>query len=114
MTEIEQVAVQRLELEQFRVYESLRLEVPAAGLRIVGANGTGKSSLLEALELLSTTRPRRGANDGDLIAHRSGVELGVPPYTRVEAHVLRGDALAVLEVFIQQREHRSGDRKSVV
>ncbi len=111
MTEIEQVAVQRLELEQFRVYESLRLEVPAAGLRIVGANGTGKSSLLEALELLSTTRPRRGANDGDLIAHRSGVELGVPPYTRVEAHVLRGDALAVLEVFIQQREHRSGTKK---
>lgn len=111
MTEFDPVVVQRLELEQFRVYESLHLEVPPGGLRIVGANGTGKSSLLEAIELLSTTRPRRGANDGDLIAHGSGADLGVPPYTRVDARVLRGDAMVQIEVFIQRREQRSGTKK---
>ncbi len=111
MTDADPVVVQSLELEQFRVYESLRLDIPPAGLRVVGANGTGKSSLLEAIELVSTTRPRRGANDGDLIAHGSGVDLGVPPYTRVDARVLRGDASVEIEVFVQKREHRSGTKK---
>lgn len=113
MTDPEPVVLQSLELEQFRVYESLLLETPPAGLRIVGANGTGKSSLLEAIELLSTTRPRRGANDGDLIAHGSGADLGVPPYTRVDGRVMRGDALVRVEVFIQRRENRSGTKKTL-
>lgn len=111
MTDIQPVVLQHLELEQFRVYESIHLDIPAAGLRIVGANGTGKSTLLEAIELLSTTRPRRGANDGDLIAHGSGVDLGVPPYARANGRVLRGDANVQIDVFIQRREGRSGTKK---
>lgn len=113
MTESAFVAVQHLELEQFRVYESLRLEIPPAGLRIVGANGSGKSSLLESIELLSTTRPRRGANDGDLIAHGSGIELGVPPYARVDARVIRADSVVEIEAFIQRRENRTGTKKTL-
>ncbi|MCC6935317.1 MAG: AAA family ATPase, partial [Thermomicrobiales bacterium] len=111
MTSPESVVLRNLELEQFRVYESLSLEVPDAGLRIIGANGTGKSSLLEAIELISTTRPRRGALDSDLIAHGSGVDLGVPPYARVDASVWRSDALVQIGVFIQRYEHRSGTKK---
>jgi len=111
VTSPESVVLRNLELEQFRVYESLSLEVPDAGLRIIGANGTGKSSLLEAIELISTTRPRRGALDSDLIAHGSGVDLGVPPYARVDASVWRSDALVQIGVFIQRYEHRSGTKK---
>lgn len=111
MNETGHVVVQRLELEHFRVYESLRLDIPPSGLRIVGANGTGKSSLLEAIELISTTRPRRGANDGDLIGHTSGIDLGVSPYCRVDARVLRGDVHVAVEAFVQRREQRSGTRK---
>lgn len=111
MTSPEPVILRKLELEQFRVYESLSLDVPSAGLRIIGANGTGKSSLLEAIELVSTTRPRRGALDSDLIAHTSGIDLGVPPYARVDATVWRSDTVVEIGVFIQRYEHRSGTKK---
>jgi DNA replication and repair protein RecF len=106
-----QVAIQRLELEEFRVYRALSLDVPPEGLRIHGRNGSGKTTILEAVELVSTTRPRRGANDGDLINHASGVDLGVQPYARVIADVMRGDAHARVEVFTQRLERRNATKK---
>ena len=36
----------RLELHQFRSYERLELDVDAAGLRVHGANASGKTPLL--------------------------------------------------------------------
>lgn len=105
------VRIERLELEQFRVYHDLALDIPAAGLRVVGPNGSGKTTLLEAIELLSTTRPRRGANDADLIRWGSGEELGVAPYARVVGQVLRGDVSVRLEVFVERGERRGATRK---
>ena len=105
------VRLRRLELEQFRVYRDVAIDVPARGLRIVGPNGAGKSSLLEAVELLSTTRPRRGSLDADLIAHGSGQDLGVQPYARVVGTIQRGDTDVRLEVFTQRTERRGSTRK---
>jgi DNA replication and repair protein RecF len=105
------VRIQRLELEQFRVYESLRLAIPSAGLRVVGRNGSGKSTLLEAIELLSTTRPRAGASDADLIAYESGNDLGVPPFARSICDVMRDDVLVKLEVFVQRTARRNMTKK---
>ncbi|MEX1159004.1 MAG: DNA replication/repair protein RecF [Thermomicrobiales bacterium] len=105
------IRVIRLDLEHFRVYSDASIAVPESGLRIIGPNGTGKSTLLEAIELLSTTRPRRGSTDADLIAHGSGIDLGVQPYARVAGSIKRGDVDVRLEVFIQRTERRGSTKK---
>jgi len=53
-------------LEQFRCYPRLEIE-PGPGLNIlVGANASGKTSILEAIYLLAVTRSHRTSNDRDL------------------------------------------------
>jgi len=105
------VRVNRLEFEQFRVYRDVSIDIPQRGLRIVGPNGSGKSSFLEAVELLSTTRPRRGSLDADLIAHGSGEDLGVQPYARVIGAIQRGDADVRLEIFTQRTGRGTSTKK---
>lgn len=111
MSETRTVRLERLELEQFRVYRDFSLDLPQAGLRIVGPNGSGKTTILEAIELLSTTRPRQGANDADLIAHDSGRDLGVSPYARAVGKAVRGDVDVRLEVFVERSERRKATKK---
>ncbi len=77
----------RLVLDQFRSYERLDLDVPRQGLRITGRNASGKTSVLEALVLLSTTRSPRTASDRDVVRWLSGDEFGVRPYVRIEASI---------------------------
>jgi len=74
----------RLEIDQFRLYSHLELDIPRSGLRISGRNASGKTSILEALVMLSTTRSPRAAADREVVAWDSGVDYGVPPYTRIE------------------------------
>jgi DNA replication and repair protein RecF len=64
-----------LELRDFRIYESLRFE-PDAGVNIlVGDNGQGKTSVLEAIAYLGATRSFRGVPDEALI--RDGAPAAV-------------------------------------
>jgi DNA replication and repair protein RecF len=107
----DEVWVRRLELEHVRVYHDITIDLPRDGLRVVGRNGTGKTTLVEAIELLSTTRPRRGALDADLIAHESGEDLGVPPYARIVGEILRGDVVARVGIFLQKGERRGATKK---
>ncbi len=78
----------RLNLDQFRVYERLMLEIPSHGLRIHGRNASGKTSVLEALVMLATTRSSRAVADRDVVRWDSGSEYGVPAYVRLEAGVV--------------------------
>src|SRR4051812_40336233 len=55
-----------LSLKNFRNFERLDLEFPAAGLALVGDNGQGKTNLLESLYYLSLLRSMRGARDTDV------------------------------------------------
>lgn len=82
----------RLVLEEFRLYQQLDLVVPPAGLRIYGANASGKSSLLEAAFLLSTTRSPRASVERELVRFGSGQQYGLPPYARIvgELRTLHG------------------------
>jgi len=58
-----------LHVERFRNLEPLDLD-PAAGINLVhGANGAGKTSLLEAIHTLSLGRSFRGNNPAELIRH---------------------------------------------
>lgn len=76
-----------LDLEEFRTYRSIHLDVEPAGLRLSGANASGKSSLLEAVAMLATTRSPRTSTERDVIAWKSGEEYGVAPYARFRAGV---------------------------
>ncbi|MFM7170292.1 MAG: DNA replication/repair protein RecF, partial [Cyanobium sp.] len=78
--------LQRLELQQFRNIEQLRLTLRAPRLIVVGANGEGKSNLLESVELLTSLRSHRCSTDRDLI--RRGEPLG-----HIRASTVEGDDL---------------------
>ncbi|MBA3276794.1 MAG: DNA replication and repair protein RecF [Chloroflexia bacterium] len=79
--------LRRLTLDQFRTYEHLDLALPQMGLRISGRNASGKTSILEALVMLSTTRSPRAAADREVVRWGSGDDYGVRPYTRIEASI---------------------------
>ncbi len=61
------MVLDRLKLHNFRNYADLVLEVPPGVVLIVGANGQGKTNLLEAVEVASTTRSGRGARPEELV-----------------------------------------------
>ncbi len=54
-------AITSLTLENFRNYRSLSLKIPAQPVVLRGANGAGKTNILEAISLLSPGRGLRGA-----------------------------------------------------
>ncbi|HXY20977.1 MAG TPA: hypothetical protein VEH83_13355, partial [Gemmatimonadales bacterium] len=54
-------------MRAFRNLADADLELPVAGLVLVGPNGHGKTSLLEALLYLEVFRSFRGARDRDLV-----------------------------------------------
>ncbi|MGE3334852.1 MAG: DNA replication/repair protein RecF [Rhodospirillaceae bacterium] len=56
-----QIFVQRLTLTDFRNYARLRLDVAAGAVVLTGANGAGKTNLLEAISFLAPGRGLRGA-----------------------------------------------------
>jgi DNA replication and repair protein RecF len=90
-----------LKLTQFRCYAEVRIDVPDLGLRIVGDNATGKTSLLEAVGLLATTRSFRNAQDRDLVRWGSGEEYAVAPFARVEATIDGGEGQHQLGIAIE-------------
>ena len=57
----QRVGVTRLTLTDFRSYQHLRLDVDARPVVLTGANGAGKTNLLEALSFLAPGRGLRGA-----------------------------------------------------
>ncbi|MFM9106687.1 MAG: DNA replication/repair protein RecF [Chloroflexota bacterium] len=104
----------RLELEQFRAYERLDLRLQPAGLRLHGANASGKSSLLEAIVMLATTRSPRSGSDRETIRWGSGQEFGVAPFARLLATVERRDGPVEIEIRLQGDTDRAGvARKSI-
>jgi DNA replication and repair protein RecF len=59
--------ISSLHCDNFRNYSSLSVDIPRQGALFIGANGSGKSNLLEAVFLLCTARSQRGSRRGDLI-----------------------------------------------
>jgi DNA replication and repair protein RecF len=80
------IRLHRLELLHFRNIAGLELELQAPRLLVIGANGEGKSNLLEAVELLTSLRSHRCSSDPDLI--RQG-----EPNSRLRARTSEGDQL---------------------
>jgi DNA replication and repair protein RecF len=61
------VELTRLALRNFRNLASLDLDLPPAGVVIIGDNGQGKTNLLEAIYYLVLFRSLRGAKDRELV-----------------------------------------------
>jgi DNA replication and repair protein RecF len=56
-----------LRLRQFRNFSELELNIPPAGVAIIGENGSGKTNLLESIYYLEIFRSFRGALDEQLV-----------------------------------------------
>ncbi|HSV74256.1 MAG TPA: DNA replication/repair protein RecF [Chthonomonadales bacterium] len=83
--EPETMHIQEIRLSDFRNYATLTLE-PGHGVNVlVGRNAQGKSNLLEAIQVLATTRSLRAGRDSELI--RKGASQA-----EVEATVVREDS----------------------
>ena len=108
---IDGVRLVRLDLEHVRAHLALTLEPSPAGVRIVGPNGSGKTTIMESIELLSTTRPRRGANDADLISHLETESYGFDPFARIRVRAEVEGADLDLEAFVQRASRGPGTRK---
>src|ERR1700722_11243862 len=59
------VGVTRLAVTDFRNYRTARLDLDAGPVVLTGANGAGKTNLLEAVSLLSPGRGLRNARLGE-------------------------------------------------
>lgn len=92
--------ITRLELHQFRCFRQLELAWVPAGLRLVGTNGSGKTSIVEALALLATTKSFRAPAERTLIHRASGQDLGLPPSARIAGHVETRTGHHTLEISL--------------
>lgn len=71
------VWVRALRLEDFRNYDRLQLDLERGLNFFVGPNGSGKTSVLEAVSYLSVARSLRGASDNEVVRWgRSGFGVG--------------------------------------
>ena len=85
--------VTHLGLVDFRSYGAVELDLPAGVTTFVGANGQGKTNLVEAIGYACSLRSHRVATDGPLV--RQGAERAV-----VRVHADRGGREVVVELEI--------------
>lgn len=97
-----------LTLDEFRNYGHLDLDLPAGVIVLQGDNASGKTSLLEAVYLLATTRSPRATSDLELINFAAPTDLGSPPFARVTAQVKRERSPLAIEILIVRDEEPAG------
>ncbi len=78
------VAVRRLMLSEFRCYTSLKIDVAPGVVVLTGANGAGKTNLLEALSLLTPGRGLRRAKLAELRRHEAPASASWAVAARLE------------------------------
>ncbi|MEX2289219.1 MAG: DNA replication/repair protein RecF [Mycobacteriales bacterium] len=85
--------VSHLSLADFRSWSTLELELAAGSTALIGANGQGKTNLVEALGYVATLASHRVAADAPLV--RAGAERAV-----VRARVERDDRSTLVELEV--------------
>lgn len=106
--------LRRLELEEFRLYRHLQLDLPTCGVRVAGENASGKSTLVEAIALLATMRSPRTSSDREVINWQSGKDYGVAPYARDLGWSIASDEETTVEVGLQVETADEGPLKKSV
>lgn len=100
--------VSHLSLRDFRNYERLELSLEQGTTLFYGPNAAGKTTILEALFYLATTRSPRAGADRELVRWDAEGELGVLPFARLVCDVRRNDGAVRLEVVVQRRADDDG------
>ena len=103
-----------LELDEFRSFRRLRLAIDPAGFRAIGPNASGKSTILEAIAMLATTRSPRTSTEREIAHWDSGSDLAVPPYARLQGEFERNDGLHQLEIGVTLRDRAQSPLKKLV
>lgn len=85
--------VAHLALHNFRSYEAVEFDLERGSTAFIGANGQGKTNLVEAIDYIATLGSHRVSHDTPLV--KAGHDQAV-----VRAQVVRGDRTALLEVEI--------------
>jgi DNA replication and repair protein RecF len=103
--------VSNLSLQQFRTYDALDIAIDAHGMRISGRNASGKTSFLEAIVMLSTTRSPRASADREVIRWDSGLDLSLPPYSRIEASIETDAGRSKVGMTLEQEQGTLGQAR---
>ncbi|MFN2114827.1 MAG: DNA replication/repair protein RecF [Anaerolineae bacterium] len=98
--------VRRLRLTNFRCYRALDLDLPSGPIVLAGRNAQGKSSLLEALHLVATTRSPHTGSEREMVNWEAANEP--LPHSRAEVELQRGDRVDTVEVVYAGRGRDSG------
>jgi DNA replication and repair protein RecF len=106
--------LRELELDEFRSFHHLRLPVEPSGFRLVGPNASGKSTILEAISMLATTRSPRTASEREIANWQSGSSLSIPPYARASGVVERNDGRHTVEIGISLEAGLQGPLKKIL
>jgi len=85
--------VAHLALHNFRSYGEVTVDLAPGSTAFIGANGQGKTNLVEAIDYVATLGSHRVANDTPLV--KVNTDRAV-----VRASIVRGDRTALLEVEI--------------
>ena len=91
--------IRKLELKNFRNYETLSIELKDEICLFVGENAQGKTNLLEACSLLSTARSHRTSRDKDMIAFDS-------EYARAAVDCVERDGVHTVDIVISRSEKK--------
>lgn len=100
--------VTNLSLRDFRNYHRLDQALDAGTTLIYGSNAAGKTSLLESLFYIATTRSPRTSVDRELVRWGAQGEAGTLPFARLAADVQRPNGRVRLEVIVQLRADDAG------
>jgi DNA replication and repair protein RecF len=95
--------VTHLTLRDFRNYDRLELKLDSGITLFYGPNAAGKTSILESLFYLATTKSPRAGADRELVRWDAQGDIGVPPFARLLCEVRRKDGQVRLEVVVQRR-----------
>lgn len=91
--------LESLRLRDFRNFADQRIDLPPAGIALIGDNGQGKTNLLEAIYYLEIFRSFRGAPDEQLV--RFGEDV-----FRVEGRLGGGDVPRTVAAAYDRRARR--------
>jgi DNA replication and repair protein RecF len=100
--------ISHLSLRDFRNYCRAELKVDPGTTLFYGPNAAGKTSLLEAVFFLATTRSPRAGAERELVRWDAEGEAGVLPFARLLADVQRRANRVRLEVIVQRRAGEDG------
>jgi len=104
--------VTNLSLRDFRAYERLELSLEPGTTLFYGPNAAGKTTILEALFYLATTRSPRAGADRELVRWDAAGDIGTPPFARLVCDVRRSEGKVRLEVIVQRRADDEGQLTS--